>query len=66
MTPGFGLEAGEKRKYIGILYACCGVYQRVYKDECKQLYRGRCPKCGRTAEIKVGPGGTDHRFFTAC
>ena len=27
------------------------------------VYRGRCPKCLRTIEFKVGDGGTDSRSF---
>ncbi len=59
------MEQATPKKYIGILYACCGVYQRVYKSAAKPAYIGYCPKCGRRTEIKIGPGGTDHRFFKA-
>ncbi len=57
-------ELSEK-KFVGILFECCRVYQRIYKDEQKRAYIGRCPKCGRKAEIRIGPGGTDARFFKA-
>lgn len=55
----------EPKKFIGILFECCNVYRRIYKNEKKQVYSGRCPKCGRLAEVKIGPGGTDQRFFKA-
>ena len=55
----------EKRKYISIYFRCCKVYQRVYINREKTAYVGWCPKCSRRAEIKIGPKGTDLRFFTA-
>ena len=53
------------RRYVGIRFACCDVYTRVYINRQQTAYVGRCPRCLRRAELKVGPGGTDARFFTA-
>jgi len=55
----------EIKKYIGVLFECCQVYRRIYKDEKKQAYIGRCPKCARQISLKIGPGETDCRFFKA-
>jgi hypothetical protein len=55
--------AGQPRPFIGVKFNCCGTYQRVYRTADGQSYRGRCPRCMRAIEFKVGPGGSDARFF---
>jgi hypothetical protein len=54
---------GEARPFLGVKFNCCGTYQRVYRSADGQFYRGRCPRCMRAIEFKVGPGGSDARFF---
>lgn len=54
--------SGGKR-WLGILFNCCHVYGRIYKDAANRRYRGRCPSCGTSIDVPVGPGGTSHRFF---
>lgn len=55
----------EKRKFLGVHYECCNVYSRAYLSPDKKAYRGSCPRCGRRTEVRVGPGGSDARFFRA-
>jgi hypothetical protein len=55
----------EKRKFLGIKFDCCGVYNRIYVNKEGTAYTGFCPKCYKKISIKVGEGGTDNRFFTA-
>jgi hypothetical protein len=55
--------ATNKRPYISVRFACCGVYQRIYRSADGQRYEGHCPKCAKPVRFKVGPGGTDARFF---
>ncbi len=54
-----------QRPYLGILFECCGVYARVYRRPNQMVYRGRCPKCLRIVQVRVGPDGTRARFFRA-
>jgi hypothetical protein len=51
------------RPFIGIQWECCGTYTRVYRHVSGEYYQGRCPRCGKTARLKVEPGGTNSRFF---
>jgi hypothetical protein len=56
-------SSNVKRPYISVRFACCGVYQRIYRSADGQRYEGHCPKCAKPVRFKVGPGGTDARFF---
>ncbi len=53
------------RPWIGIRFDCCNVYTRIYRDSEGRSYRGRCPRCLRTVTLRVGPSGTNARFFVA-
>ncbi|HOE65483.1 MAG TPA: hypothetical protein PLO62_03065 [Candidatus Hydrogenedentes bacterium] len=55
----------KPRPYIGVHFKCCNVYIRVYLDRFGRTFSGHCPKCMRRIEIKVGPGGSASRFWTA-
>lgn len=67
MPPGDGPTppATTGRPYLSILFECCRVYQRIYREPSANAYRGRCPKCGKKVQVAVGPGGTAARFFRA-
>jgi hypothetical protein len=53
------------RPFLSVLFGCCHVYQRVYRDPVANAYRGRCPKCGRAVHFPIGQSGTAARFFRA-
>ena len=58
--------SGRKgRRFLGIKFACCDIYTRIYVNRSETAYEGCCPKCGKRVSIKIGAGGTDKRFFTA-
>lgn len=54
-----------RRPYLCIMFECCRVYARVYRRPNDSVYRGRCPKCLRAIQLRVGPDGTAARFFRA-
>jgi hypothetical protein len=53
----------QPRPYLSVHFACCGIYQRVYRDNDGKTYRGRCPRCAKLVTFAVGAGGTDSRSF---
>ena len=55
--------AGANRPFLSVLFACCSVYQRIYRNEEATAYLGRCPRCGKPVRFEIGPGGTDERNF---
>ena len=62
-SPNSG--AARTRYFVGIRFACCAVYSRIYINRALTAYVGRCPRCLKKVELKIAPQGTDERFFTA-
>lgn len=58
-------RALKSKKYVGMLFECCNVYQRIYINKTKTAYSGNCPKCCKKVEIKIALHGTSARFFKA-
>ncbi len=63
--PDGALRGAEARPYIGILFECCGVYARIYRQPDHMVYKGRCPKCLATVRARVSPDGSACRIFRA-
>jgi hypothetical protein len=53
------------RNFVGVHFKCCDVYIRVYVNSNRTAYDGNCPKCAKPVKLRIAPGGTDARFFTA-
>jgi hypothetical protein len=51
------------RPFVSVHFTCCGDYTRIYRTPDATAYRGRCPRCARLVQFRVGENGTDARFF---
>jgi hypothetical protein len=60
-----GGAGNPKRPYIGVFFECCGVYARIYRRPDEKMYIGRCPRCLRQVQARVGPEGVSARIFRA-
>ena len=56
-------SVASTRPYLSVLFECCNVYQRVYRNPTDPAYTARCPRCGLTAAFPVGNSGTTSRTF---
>lgn len=57
--------AERSMRFLGVHFACCDVYVRVYLNRDQTAYVGHCPRCAGRVRFAVGAGGTSERFFTA-
>jgi hypothetical protein len=57
--------AHVRREFVGVHFICCDVYSRIYINCSHTAYEGNCPKCAKRVRLRIDPGGTDSRFFTA-
>jgi hypothetical protein len=59
-----GVEPGGRR-FVGVNFVCCDVYTRVYINRDETAYEGNCPRCAKRVRLRIGPEGTNARFFKA-
>jgi hypothetical protein len=62
-SPPAAAGAASGGKFLGVHFACCDVYSRVYPNRDQTAYVGHCPRCAKRVEFLVGAEGTDSRFF---
>jgi hypothetical protein len=55
----------SEQKFLGILFECCHLYARVYRNAAGTAYEGICPCCRRRVRVAIGPGGIRQRVFVA-
>jgi hypothetical protein len=63
-SPNHDADARVGRKFVGVKFECCATYARIYLNREQTAYVGNCPRCAKQLRLRVGPGGTDSRFFT--
>jgi hypothetical protein len=63
--PSSNVRPGDGRRFVGVHFVCCDVYTRVYLNRDETGYEGNCPRCAKRVRLRIGPGGTAARFFTA-
>lgn len=61
----YGQGDKSARPFVGVQFECCSIYARIYRNAAGTAYVGNCPRCAKKIELKIGPGGSDSRFFTA-
>jgi len=52
-----------KKPFIGVRFACCNVYSRLYLVHNKKEYSLACPKCGRRAFFVADRNAPPDRFI---
>ncbi len=65
-----GVQTGQSRPFLGVLFRCCGVYARIYlrrnggRTSDEASYAGRCPRCMFPVTVAVdADNGVDTRFL---
>ncbi len=59
------MRGREPRPFLGIRFQCCRTYGRIYRNDAKTTYTGKCPKCFARVTVPIGSGGNTSRFFNA-
>ncbi|MBN1306820.1 MAG: hypothetical protein JXA18_02810 [Chitinispirillaceae bacterium] len=55
----------KQKKFLGVHFQCCKIYQRIYRNPDGTAYDGCCPRCGKRVHFPIGEDGIENRFFEA-
>ena len=53
------------KKFLGVRFASCNCYGRLYMNDEGTAYVGNCPRCYTPFHVRIGTGGTSSRMFVA-
>jgi len=53
------------RAFLGVMFKCCHIYCRIYKNKAGTAYEGNCPRCMKKISIAISANGSSGRFFEA-
>jgi len=57
----------ERQRFLGVYFASCNTYGRLYLRSDGKAYLGRCPKCGAPVRVKAARGGANVKMVSiAC
>lgn len=59
------MNARKPPPHISVHFKCCNVYARIYLNRDGTAFTGHCPKCARPMRVKVAPGGSKSKFWSA-
>lgn len=62
-SPGTRPANDDHRPFIGLEFACCKTYSRVYANAEHTAFVGRCPRCAKPVQIRISPDGQPGQFF---
>lgn len=64
MNPSFN-STRKNKKFLGVRFATCNCYGRLYINDEGTAYVGHCPRCYTPYVVRIGAGGSDQRMFIA-
>ena len=50
-------KKSPRRPFLGVLFECCRIYGRIYRNRSETAYEGACPRCGKKVFVPVGGDG---------
>ncbi|MDQ8202567.1 hypothetical protein [Pelagicoccus sp. SDUM812003] len=53
------------KKFLGVRFASCACYGRLYMNDAGTAYVGNCPRCNTPYQVRIGSNGTSSRMFIA-
>jgi len=64
-APATGPDSARRpRQFLGVNFACCTVYGRIYVNRQGSAFTGNCPRCGRRIVVELDPDGPSDRFLS--
>ena len=65
MNTSMKAPPAREKPFLGVLFECCNIYYRIYRNVSQDAYEGRCPRCLRKVVVRIDPSGQPGRFISA-